>query len=83
VARVVADRGSVHDSHEVEPYLDVRVGELVRLLEQDGWYAVRQAGSHCVYRHPTKQGQLVVPIQCGKEIATGTLQNILKKAGLK
>jgi mRNA interferase HicA len=63
--------------------LGVRVGELVRLLEHDGWHAVRQAGSHRVYRHPTKPGQLVVPVQYGKEIATGTLQSILKKAGLK
>ncbi|PYQ92900.1 MAG: hypothetical protein DMF96_31810 [Acidobacteria bacterium] len=31
----------------------------------------------------TRQGQLVVPVQYGKEIATGTLQSILKKAGLK
>jgi mRNA interferase HicA len=61
----------------------VRVGELVRRLEQDGWYAIRQAGSHRVYRHPTKPGQLVVPIHAGKELATGTLQSILKKAGLK
>jgi len=31
----------------------------------------------------TRQGQLVVPVQYRKEIATGTLQSILKKAGLK
>jgi predicted RNA binding protein YcfA (HicA-like mRNA interferase family) len=61
----------------------MRVGGLVRQLEQDGWIAVRQSGSHRIYRHATKPGQLVVPVQFGKELATGTLQNILKKAGLK
>jgi mRNA interferase HicA len=62
----------------------MRVGELVRRIEADGWVAVRQSGtSHRIYRHPTKPGQLVVPMHFGKEIATGTLQSILKKAGLK
>jgi mRNA interferase HicA len=61
----------------------MRVGELVRRVEQDGWAAVRQSGSHRIYRHPTKPGQLVIPMHAGKEIATGTLQSILKKAGLK
>jgi mRNA interferase HicA len=60
----------------------MRVGELVRRLEQDGWVAARQSGSHRIYRHPTKPGQLVVPIHMGKELATGTLHSILKKAGL-
>jgi predicted RNA binding protein YcfA (HicA-like mRNA interferase family) len=54
----------------------------VRLIEADGWVAVRQSGSHRIYRHPTKPGQLVVPMHFGKEIATGTLQSILKEAGL-
>ncbi len=61
----------------------MRVGELVRRIEQDGWIAIRQAGSHRIYRHPTKAGQLVIPMHVGKELATGTLQSILKKAGLK
>jgi mRNA interferase HicA len=61
----------------------MRVAELVRQIEQDGWVAVRQAGSHRLYRHPTKPGLLVVPMHGGKEIATGTLNSILKKAGLK
>jgi mRNA interferase HicA len=61
--------------------LIVKVSELVRRLEQDGWFVVRQSG-HRIYRHPTKPGQLVVPVHDAKEIATGTLHSILKKAGL-
>jgi predicted RNA binding protein YcfA (HicA-like mRNA interferase family) len=60
----------------------MRVGELLRRLEQDGWVVVRQRGSHRVYRHPTKRGQLVVPVHAGKELATGTLHSLLKRAGL-
>ena len=60
----------------------MRVGELLRMLERDGWQSVRQTGSHRVYRHPSKEGQLVAPLHFGKELATGTLQRILKQAGL-
>lgn len=61
----------------------MKVNELVRLLERDGWMSVRQSGSHRVYRHPSKPGQLTVPVHGSKEIATGTLNSILKQAGLK
>ena len=62
----------------------MKVRELVKWLEADGWVAVRQGGtSHRIYRHPVKAGVLVVPVHDGKDLATGTLQSILKKAGLK
>ena len=61
----------------------VKVSELLRLLEQDGWTLVRQRGSHGIYRHPVKSGQVVVPVHGSKEVASGTLNSILKKAGLK
>ena len=61
----------------------MKVRELLQLLAADGWVAVRQSGSHRVYRHPTKPGPLVVPIHGDKDVATGTLNSILKKAGLK
>jgi predicted RNA binding protein YcfA (HicA-like mRNA interferase family) len=61
----------------------MKVGELIRTLEADGWRSVRQTGSHRVFRHPTKPGILVVPIHAGRELATGTLRSILKKAGLQ
>ena len=48
----------------------VRVGELIRRLEQDGWYAVRQTGSHRVYRHHELSGLRRVPVHVGKELAT-------------
>jgi predicted RNA binding protein YcfA (HicA-like mRNA interferase family) len=58
-------------------------GELLRLLEADGWYRVRQRGSHAIYRHREKTGQLTVPIHRGKEVPPGTVNAILKVAGLK
>ena len=61
----------------------VKTGELLRTLAQDGWIRVRQSGSHAIYRHPTKAGQLTVPIHPAKEIPIGVANRLLKAAGLK
>lgn len=61
----------------------MKVRELIRILEQDGWYWVRTHGSHHVYAHPEKTGILVVPGTRNLDVRTGTLNSILKSAGLK
>lgn len=60
----------------------MRVSELLRLLADDGWAKVR-TGKHIILRHPTKPGILRVPNHPAKEVAAGTLNSILKEAGLK
>jgi len=61
----------------------VKVRDLIKLIEADGWYWVRTKGSHHQYKHPTKPALVTVPGNPGKELAVGTLNNILKQAGLK
>jgi len=61
----------------------VKVRDLIKLIENDGWYWVRTKGSHHQYKHPTKPGLVTVPGTPGKEMAVGTLNNILQQAGLK
>lgn len=61
----------------------VKVRDLVKLIENDGWYWVRTKGSHHQYKHSTKSGLVTVPGKPGDEMAVGTLNNILKQAGLK
>jgi predicted RNA binding protein YcfA (HicA-like mRNA interferase family) len=53
------------------------------MIEKDGWYRLRTKGSHHRYKHPTKAGLVTVPGNPGDDVATGTLNNILKQAGLK
>jgi predicted RNA binding protein YcfA (HicA-like mRNA interferase family) len=53
------------------------------MAKRDGWYFVRQKGSHAVYKHPVKPGVLVIPIHGSKDLKPGTLNSILKIAGLK
>jgi predicted RNA binding protein YcfA (HicA-like mRNA interferase family) len=61
----------------------MKVRDVVRLLEADGWYLVRTRGSHHQYKHPTKPGLVTVPGVGGDDLAPGTLNSILKQAGLK
>lgn len=59
----------------------MRVRELEKILKSDGWYTVKQVGSHRQYKHPTKKGKVTIPIHTG-DIDPGTYKSILKQAGL-
>jgi predicted RNA binding protein YcfA (HicA-like mRNA interferase family) len=61
----------------------MKVRELVRLLEEDGWYLARTRGSHRQYKHPTKPGVVTLPGKPNDDLAPGTLSSVLKQAGLK
>lgn len=62
----------------------MKVSEVIRLLEQDGWFEVRQKGSHRQYKHPVKTGVVTVAVdRLSDDLAAGTLNSILKRAILK
>ena len=60
----------------------MKVNEMIRLIEQDGWELVRQKGSHKVYRHPVKKGIIVIPAHGAKELKKGTELSLRKQAGI-
>ena len=64
-------------------WMAIKVQELLRQLGADGWVQVRQTGSHRQFHHPTKPGTVTVAGKVGLDIPTGTLNSILKQAGLK
>ena len=64
------------------PYA-VKISEILRLLQQDGWVLVATRGSHRQYKHGTKSGRVTVPGKPSDDIAPGTQNSILKQAGLK
>ncbi|MEX0874693.1 MAG: type II toxin-antitoxin system HicA family toxin [Actinomycetota bacterium] len=61
----------------------MKVSELIRLIEKDGWRLVRTKGSHRQYKHPTKAGLVTVSGKASSDIPPGTLNSALKQAGLK
>jgi len=61
----------------------MKVREVIRLLQQDGWCHVRTRGSHRQFQHPAKSGTVTVAGKLGLDIPPGTLNSILKSSGLK
>lgn len=61
----------------------VRVRELIRMVERDGWVKVRQKGSHRQFHHPIKPGTVTIAGAEGIEIPPKTLRSILRQAGLE
>ena len=61
----------------------MKVKEILKILEKDGWYLARTRGSHRQFKHLAKVGLVTVPGKLSDELAPGTLASILKQAGIK
>lgn len=61
----------------------MKVRELIKLLEEDGWQQVRMKGSHRQFKHPEKSGTVTVAGKPSIDVPQGTLNSALKQAGLK
>ncbi len=61
----------------------VKVREVIRLLEGDGWQRVRTRGGHRQFKHPVKSGTVTVSGKLGLDMPRGTLNSVLKQARLK
>jgi predicted RNA binding protein YcfA (HicA-like mRNA interferase family) len=53
------------------------------MIEKDGWSLVSQEGSHRQFKHPVKRRRVTIAGHPSKDAAPGTLNGILKQAGLK
>lgn len=63
--------------------MPIKVGDMIRVLEQDGWVHIATKGSHRQFKHPIKRGRVTVPGKLSDDLAIGTESSILKQAGLK
>ena len=61
----------------------VKVRDVLRWLAEDGWVLARTRGSHQQFKHPVKIGLVTVAGSSNDDLAPGTLNSILKQAGLK
>ena len=53
------------------------------MLGDDGWVEIARRGSHRQLKHPSKTGRVTVSGKPSDDLAAGTLNSILKQAGLK
>lgn len=61
----------------------MKIREIIRRIEDDGWFLVRTRGSHRQYHHATKPGTVTIAGHPGQDLHPKTLGSILKQAGLK
>ncbi|UHA74600.1 type II toxin-antitoxin system HicA family toxin [Paenibacillus sp. 481] len=56
--------------------------DVIKLIQEDGWFLVHIEGSHHQFKHPTKKGKVTIP-HPKKDLPRKTFESILKQAGLK
>jgi predicted RNA binding protein YcfA (HicA-like mRNA interferase family) len=61
----------------------MKVKDVIRRLEEEGWFLVATRGSHRQYKHPARLGRVTVAGKPSDDLAPGTLNSILKQSGLK
>ena len=61
----------------------MKVREVIRWLEHEGWELVVTRGSHRQFKHPTKTGRVTVSGNLGDDMPKGTFAAVKRQAGLK
>ncbi|MEG3872056.1 type II toxin-antitoxin system HicA family toxin [Microcoleus sp. Z1_B5] len=61
----------------------MKVREVIKMLEDDGWYLARTKGSHRQFKHPEKAGTVTVSGNLGIDMPIGTLKSVLRQAQLE
>jgi predicted RNA binding protein YcfA (HicA-like mRNA interferase family) len=76
--------GRVYNTHDrrICPVFRMKSRELIRVLERGGWRLAAVKGSHHQFKHPVKPGRVTVP-HPRRDLPAGTLNSVLKQAGLK
>jgi predicted RNA binding protein YcfA (HicA-like mRNA interferase family) len=61
----------------------MKIRDIIRLIEAEGWYLVETKGSHRQYKHPKIPGRVTIAGHPNDDLAPGTVNSILKQAKLK
>ncbi len=61
----------------------MKISDILTIIRTDGWFLVATRGSHRQFKHPVKSGRVTVAGKFNDDLAPGTLNSILKQAGLK
>lgn len=61
----------------------MKVRDIIRVLEENGWFQVAQKGSHRQFKHVSKPGKVTVPGKMSDDLPIGTYKSILRQAGME
>ena len=61
-----------------------KIRDILKILQDDGWYEVKQTGSHKQFKHPVKPGKVTVSVggSLNQDLNIKIERSILKQAGL-
>ncbi len=61
----------------------MKIRDIIKQIEEDGWFLIVVRGSHRQYKHAVKPGRVTIAGHPGDDVAHGTLNSILKQSGLR
>lgn len=61
----------------------MKIRDLIKMIEQDGWYYIGSRGSHRQFKHPSKAGRVTVPGKGSDDVSLLVLKSVRKQAGLE
>ena len=61
----------------------MKVKEAINIIEADGWFKVRQKGSHRQFKHSLKKGLVTIAGKLSNDLPKGTLNSIFKQAKIQ
>lgn len=61
----------------------MRVKDVISLLEENGWRFVWMRGDHRIYYRKGARRPIVIPGNLNDDLKEGTLNSVLREAGLK
>ncbi|HLL79080.1 MAG TPA: type II toxin-antitoxin system HicA family toxin [Ktedonobacteraceae bacterium] len=59
----------------------MKVRDVLKRLNEEGWYLARRKGSHRQFKHQDKPGRVTVAGHPREDIPADTLQSIYEQAG--
>lgn len=69
-------------THDVESNeVSVKIRDVLKRLNAEGWYVDRQKGSHRQLKHPDKPGRVTVAGHPSMDLHPDTLKSISQQAG--
>lgn len=61
----------------------MKVRDLIKRIEADGWREMTQKGRHRQYKRPLKRGRVTIPGHPGDDLDTGALKSIYRQAQIQ
>ena len=61
----------------------MKVRDIIKRIEEDGWYLVGIRGDRRHYKHTKKKNIITIAGHSGKDIPIGTLLQVLKQAQIE